>query len=205
VMESEKFMLDIASEQFYDDRIESTVNVTTEDMQELFENLEEPLTIPEKRVLEAVQFPADSVPLFRRLSSQERDEFLMTMPGFPTLAQDPENNPYITRPLSLREVPGYYGEDVFLIDPSDTLSWLGPLDLPTSNYVGMFRLIEVIPERPATFEEVEDRLRVMTRSRMEEQATVEVMCELEEKFGMTINEEILDKLPEDPGLWANLH
>jgi hypothetical protein len=201
--ESEKYLLDIASEEFYSDRIQSRVNVTPEDMHELFENMEEPFTIPEKRVLQAITIHSDSLGVYRQLDTEARDEFLLQMPGFPNLAADP-SMPQITKPLTVSEIPGYHGDEVFLIDPSDTTSWLGPLELFGGDQYCMFRLIEVIPERNATYDEVEDQLELMTINRLEEQATVEVIMELEEKYGMLINEEILEKLPEDISEWATL-
>ncbi len=201
--ESDKYLLDIASEEFYADRIQSTVTVTTEYMEDLFENLEEPFTIPEKRVLQAVYMPEDSVVVYRHLNQDEKDAFRLTLPGFENLAAD-LTHPQITRPLSVSEVPGFHGDEIFLIDPSDTTSWLGPLVLYDGGLMCMFRLIEVIPQRNATFAEVEDQLYMTARNRLEEQATVDVIRELEEKYGMIINEDILEELPEDPGSWAEL-
>jgi hypothetical protein len=68
----------------------------------------------------------------------------------------------------------------------------------------MFRLLDVLPERTATFEEARDQMRRMTRSRLEEQRTVEIMRKLEEKYNMVINEDILDQLPADIGSWTEL-
>ena len=68
----------------------------------------------------------------------------------------------------------------------------------------MFRLLEVFPEREATFAEAQDRIVTMTRSRLEEQATVDAMRRLEDRYGMEINEDILSRLPEDPALWTQL-
>ncbi len=201
--ESVKYLLDIASEEFYNDRIQSTVTVTRADMDDLFENLEEPFTIPEMRILQAIHMPKDSIIVYRGLTQDERDEFILRMPGFEHLAAD-SAKPQITRPLSVSQVPGFHGDEVFLIDPSDTSSWLGPMDLFDGSLICMFRLIEVIPERNARFDEVEDQLRVMTRNRLEEQATMDVILELEEKYVLVINEDILEKLPEDPGSWAEL-
>jgi len=73
------------------------------------------------------------------------------MPGFEHLAAD-SAHPQITRPLSVTQVPGFHGDEVFLIDPFDTTSWIGPLELHYGNLVCMFRLIEVIPERNATYD-----------------------------------------------------
>ena len=201
--ESEKNLLDMASEVFYDDRIHSTVNVTREDMEDLFESLEEPLTIPEKRVLQAVHMHRDSLAVYRNMTPDEREQYLLQLPGFEYLAAD-SAYPHITRPLLPNDVPGFHGDDVFLIDPTDTTNWLDPQELYGGTELCMFRLIEVIPERNATFDEVEDDLQIMTRNKLEEQATLNVIRELEEKYGMIINEDILDKLPEDPGSWTEL-
>ncbi|MCD4700968.1 MAG: hypothetical protein K8S24_03835 [Candidatus Aegiribacteria sp.] len=202
-IESERYLLDLASEEFYTDRILSTVTVTMADMEDLFANLEEPFTIPEKRVLQAIIVSQDSMDTYLSLTPDEKDEFILRMPGFEYLVAD-STLPQITRPLKVNEVPGFHGDEVFLIDPADTSSWLGPLELNTETHVCMFRLIEVIPTRNATFDEVEDELRTMTRSRLEEQATVEVIRELEVKFDLLINEDILEELPEDPSTWAEL-
>lgn len=200
---SEKYLLEIASEEFYTDRIQSTVTVTTEYMEDLFENLEEPFTVPEQRILQAIYMHEDSARVYRDLSQDEKYDFRLRMPGFVNLAAD-SAYPQITEPLSVSQVPGFYGEDIFLIDPSDTATWMGPLALYDGDLKCMFRLIEVIPERNSTFAEVEDQLYLMARNRLEEQATVDVIRELEEKFGLLINEDILEQLPEDPGSWAEL-
>lgn len=202
--EKEAYLLNIASEQFYEDSIQSLVTVTEEDMQNLFENMEDPLTVPEKRVLQAVRMHRDSAAVFRQLPADEAEAYMSRRQGFETLAADPREAPQVTRPLAVSEVPGFHGEEVFLMDPFDTVTWLGPLELQGTDQVCMFRLIQVIPERNATFQEVEDQLRIMTRNRLEEQATVEVMGALEQKYGMDINEEILRRLPENPGLWSQL-
>ena len=201
--EADSYLIDIASEEFYRERISSTVSVTDEAMRDLFENMEEPMTVPEKRVLRAIMIPEDSMVVYRHTLPEEQHDYLMNMPGFPFVQAD-STDPHLTEPLEVNQVPGGLGDDVFLIDPSDTSSWMGPMEAPGRSYHCMFKLVEVIPERNAEFEEVEDEIRVMTRNRLEEQATLDEMGELEHKYGMVINEEILQKLPEDPGLWSNL-
>jgi hypothetical protein len=201
--EREVYILETAADRFYEDRIQSAVTVTDEDMHRLFDNMEEPLTVPEKRVVQAVQLPRDSVMVWRSLPEEQRNAYMLRMQGFVNLAAD-SSRPQITRPLNFNEIPGFHGEEVFSADPSDTTTWLGPFELYGGENLCMFRLLDVIPERNATFEEVEPRIRAMTRNRLEEQATVEEMRRLEELYGMTINEEILDLLPEDPGLWSSL-
>jgi hypothetical protein len=201
--EKESYILDIASEQFYSDSIQSRVTVTEEDMRELFESMDDPPTIPEKRVFQAVHMPRDSISGFKDMSFQDQLEFMRGREGFGDLAAD-SAHPQITRPLNVSEVPGFNGEDAFLMDPTDTTTWLGPLPLYDSGEICMFRLLDVLPERTATFEEARDQMRRMTRSRLEEQRTVEIMRKLEEKYNMVINEDILDQLPADIGSWTEL-
>ncbi len=201
--EKESYILDIASEQFYSDSIQACVTVTEQDMRDLFENMEDPPTIPEKRVFQAVHMPRATITGFQDMTFQEQLEFMKDKDGFGDLAAD-SAHPQITRPLSVSEVPGFNGDDAFLMDPTDTTTWLGPLPLYDSGEICMFRLLDVLPERNATFEEARDQMRSMTRNRLEEQRTVEVMRELEEKYHMVINEDILDELPEDIGSWTEL-
>jgi len=201
--ETELFMLEHASEIFYDDRIAEDVEITEEYMRDIFNNMEEPLMIPEKRVLQIANLHEDSVVVYRHLPPEERDEFLQRMPGFPNLAAD-SANPQISRPLAIDEVPGFHGEEVFMIDPADTSTWLGPLELYGGVRRIAFRLVDVIPEREAEFDEVRDQLQTMARNRLEEQATVNLMQELEAEYGMVINEEILESLPQDPSTWSQL-
>jgi hypothetical protein len=202
--ERDRYVLDTASEVFYADSIESMVNVTEDDMQRLFNNLEEPLTIPEKRILQAVHVPQDSTFDYGLLTPDSLREMMEGRPGFIRLAAD-SSEPQITRPLGLTEIPGFHGNEVFRMDPSDTVSWLGPLPLRDgSGEVCFFRLVQVLPERNAEFDEVRDQLRSMTRARLEEQRTVSVMRGLEQKYGMTVNEDVLDQLPDDPGVWSDL-
>lgn len=201
--EREVYLLEITSEEFYADSIASRVTVTEDEMRSFFANMEEPITVPETRALQAVRLSRDSAAAIMSLPEDQRGELLGGLAGFPLLAAD-SSDPQITRPLRVTEVPGFYGDEVFLMDPSDTSSWLGPLQLYDTGEMCMFRLLEVFPEREATFEEVEDRLMIMTRSRLEEQATVDAMRRLEARYGMVVNEEILSRLPEDPALWVRL-
>ncbi len=201
--EGESYLLEIAADSFYADSITAKITVTGKDMLEFFNNMESPLTVPEKRIFRAVVLSRDSASTFLELPPGEREDFLAGAKGFEYLAAD-SSNLQVTRPLTVNEVPGFHGEEAFGMDPSDTASWLGPLDLYDSDRVCLFKLLQVFPERNATLEEVEDRIRNMTRAGLEEKATVEIFRRLEEKYGFTVNEDILKYLPEDPGLWAEL-
>ncbi len=203
-VESESYLYDIVSEQFYDKEISSQVTVSDSDIEEQFNNLEEPLIIEETRSVQAVIVPVDQLEDCRNAIGRGNvDDFVATLNGFSYLSADTAT-PQITRPLRRNEIPGGFGSEVFLIDQYDTTGWIGPFDLSeTSGYV-LFRLIDVVPEREALMDEVRIPLELMVRSRLEEEATVALMQKLEDKYGLQINNELLEDLPADPGLWASL-
>jgi hypothetical protein len=202
--ESETYLLSFASEEYYNDMIGSIVTVTESDIIYEYETLEEPFMIEEKRVLQAAYIPVERTDDFRQAVYEEKlEEFISELDGFGYLAAD-STQIQITRPLRFGEVPGGHGEEVFLLDPSDTTSWLGPVSVFADDGSALLRLIEVVPSRVARIDEVRRSLKNMAMTRLQEQATVELIQELEEKYILIINEEILDKLPSDPGMWATL-
>ncbi len=200
--ESETYLLNFASEEYYNDMIRSNVTVTESDIIYEYETLEEPFMIEEKRVLQAAYIPVERTDDFRQaVYREELNEFISELDGFVYLAAD-STQTQITRPLRFGEVPGGHGEEVFSLDPSDTTSWLGPVSVFADDGSALLRLIEVVPPRVATIDEVRRSLKNMALTRLQEQATVELIQELEEKYILIINEEILDKLPSDPGMWT---
>ena len=200
--ESESYMLNFASEKYYNDVIRSNVTLAESDIIYEYETLEEPFMIEEKRALQAVYIPVERTDDFRQaVYKEELEEFISELDGFGYLMAD-STQPQITRPLRLGEVPGGHGEEIFSLDPSDTTSWLGPVGVFADDGSALLRLIEVVPPRVATIDEVRRSLSNMAMTRLQEQATVELIQELEEKYVLIINEEILDELPSDPGRWA---
>ncbi|MCD4849112.1 MAG: hypothetical protein K8R76_13100 [Candidatus Aegiribacteria sp.] len=201
-LESETYLLNFASEKYYNDMISSNVTVTESDIIYEYETLEEPVMIEEKRVLQAAYIPVERTDDFRQaVYSEELDEFISELDGFAYLVPD-STKPQITRPLRLGEVPGGHGEEVFSLDPSDTTSWLGPVSVFADDGSALLRLIEVVPPRVATIDEIKRSLKNMAMTRLQEQATVDLIHELEGKYILVINEDILDKLPSDPGMWT---
>ncbi len=200
--ESESYMLNFASEKYYNDVIRSNVTLAESDIIYEYETLEEPFMIEEKRALQAVYIPVERTDDFRQaVYKEELEEFISELDGFGYLMAD-STQPQITRPLRFGEVPGGHGEEIFSLDPSDTTSWLGPVGVFADDGSALLRLIEVVPPRVATIDEVRRSLSNMAMTRLQEQATVELIQELEEKYVLIINEEILDELPSDPGRWA---
>ena len=200
--ESETYLLNFTSEEYYNDVIRSSVNVTDSDILYEYETLEEPFMIEEKRVLQAVYIPLERMDDFQQaVYGEELEEFISELGGFGYLEAD-STRPQITRPLRSGEVPGGHGEEVFSLDPSDTTRWLGPIGVFADDGSALLRLMEVVPPRVATINEVRRDLWNMATVRLQEQATVELIQDLEEKYILIINEEILDELPSDPGMWT---
>ena len=202
--EAESYMFDLASEKYYDDMVSSEVTVTGSDIEEQFNNLEAPFIIEEMRSVQAVIIPPDHMDDYRTaFVSGSIDDYVSTLNGLLYLAAD-SARPQITRLLRVSEIPGGFGSEIFSIDRSDTTSWAGPFELTESTGYALFRLIDVVPEREALLEESIIPLEMMVRNRLEEEATIALMQQLELKYEPRVNDEVLENLPVDPGLWESL-
>ncbi len=202
--EAESYMFDLASENLYDINIFSQVTVSESDIEEQYINLEEPFIIEEMRSVQAVMIPEEGLDDYRTASgSGSFDDYVSTLDGIAYLAAD-SAHPQITRLLSMSEIPGGFGNEIFLIDRSDTTSWTEPFKLTENTGYILFRLIDVVPEREALLEESRIPLEMMIRNRLEEEATIAWMQQLELKYELMVNEEAIENLPVDPGLWPSL-
>ena len=202
--ESESYMFDLASEKYYDNMVSSEVTVTGSDIEEQFNNLEAPFIIEEMRSLQIGMIPEGGMDDYRTaFVSGSIDDYVLTLNGLLYLAAD-STRPQFTRLLRVSEIPGGFGSEIFSIDRSDTTSWAGPFELTESTGHALFRLINVVPEREALLEEAIIPLELMIRTRLEEEATVALMQRLELKYERRVNDEVLENLPVDPGLWESL-
>ncbi|MBD3278554.1 MAG: hypothetical protein GF388_09655 [Candidatus Aegiribacteria sp.] len=198
---SRGYLQELALEEFYIHRISSGITITEDDLTEQFQSYEEPPMLDERRSIELVRIPEDSLVSCRRaIEAGDLDDFLRPMSGFPQLVSQPED-PHLTRPLFEWEIPGGYGERVFAASPSDTASWLGPFPLAESMEYIMFRLVEVFPPRAVVFEEFRPELEVIVRSRMEEEAAKALVEELRDKYETELNEGAISGLPANPDTW----
>ena len=203
-IEAESYIFDLASEKLYDIMVFSVITVSESDIEEQYINLEEPFIIEEMRSIQAVIIPEGCLMDYRTaFSSGNIEDYVLTLNGFSYLAAD-SARPQITRMLKVNEIPGGFGNEIFLIDQSNTTSWIGPYELAENTGYVLFRLMNVEPEREALLEEVRTPLEMMVRARLEEEATVAWMQQLELKYEPMVNEEALKNLPADPGLWASL-
>ncbi len=66
-----------------------------------------------------------------------------------------------------------------------------------------FRLVEVMPAREATVDELTTTLTESARRRLENLAVEDVLLELREEYGVTLNADAMGSLPGNPGLWPS--
>lgn len=202
LMDRDVWMLSIASEMLFANEVHSVVIVTPELLREEFDNLNEIPIIPEKRSVQCVIIQNNDIMAYETAISQGNcvDSLISSCDFWTYLSDDvPPSN--ITRPLFKEDIPGLRGEEVFAMQPGDTVTWsiLSPL---TENITyTAFRLVEIVPPHDATFEEYEETLHRIVRTRLEEERTIVWLEELGEKYSLTINEDVLSSLPSDPALW----
>jgi hypothetical protein len=110
----------------------------------------------------------------------------------------------LTRPLRSDEIPGGHGADLFEISPNDTTGWFGPVRIADYPVSLVAKLVEVFPAHEATFEEFYPTLELKVRLRLEQERLTRWMLELENEYGLEVNEEIISRLPEDPGSWSTI-
>jgi hypothetical protein len=203
--DAEAYMFDLALEWLYDEMVSSSVQVTEEDVQYQFEFLTEPVMLPEQRVLRVALLPSQRADDYRTAAAAGTlDRFLDELDGMPALTASPTDDLQRTRPLTVDEVPGDYGDLVFDGSDADTTGWMGPYRLGDSGDYILFRVEEILPAAEAGLEEIRSQVEIAARERLEDEATVHWMQHLEEEYSLDINEEALDRLPADPAQWCDL-
>jgi hypothetical protein len=198
--ESENTRRRLAVESIVKSRMEQTVTVTPADLEEEYSLLSEPLFTAEKRVFATVSTDSAGLADFSNALSAGGD--IEAYPGLGGLAL-PDNAEGITRPLMRSDLPGTISEVLFGIPLADTASWSGPFEMETGIFAG-FRLVEVIPPRPVSVEEISPMLEESARRRLEAQALDTFIAELMERFEVTVNTSLLRALPGDPGAWISI-
>ncbi len=202
---ADRWLVEHATDALYEASVSENVTVTEEALEEQMSRLEQPVMMPERRVLEIALIPPELMEDYRAaVVDSALDRLLPELSGLPWMQGPDPERPRVTPPLMRGQVPGGYGDLVFDLPVSDTVSWSGPHPLSESEGSILIRLVEALPERPATLEEAAPVLEEAVRARLEEQATVQWMTELEGEYGLEVNEGALDDLPSDPSLWSAL-
>lgn len=201
-VERDAWMLSIASDKLFSDEVYIVISITPELIRGEFDNLIEIPIIPEKRSIQCVQIQSDDVQAYETaLSEGNSVDSIIGGCGFWRLLSKDNPPSNITLPLLLEEIPGFRGEEVFAMLPGDTVTWSSLSSLYEDYEYMAFRLVEIFPPHMATFEELEEDLYHTVRARLEEERTGVWLEELEEKYSLVINQDILSSLPSDPALW----
>lgn len=183
------------------DSILSSLMITEEDLQYEFDNLETPQVTPEFRILmTAVLSPADTVRYREASESGSLEEFLNSLPGI-DFFQDPGAPPGVTRPLRESDLPPSHTDAVFSAQAGDS-SWIGPFLLDPIRGSVFYRVIETIPEHPATLDELRPQLEIVAKSRVEIEATEQWLLRMADRHGLRLNIDAILQLPADPGDWG---
>ncbi|MEA3266613.1 MAG: hypothetical protein U9P42_06695 [Candidatus Fermentibacteria bacterium] len=202
--EADGFLLEIASNQYYENVIRSNLTITDDNIAYEYEHLQEPFMIQEKRRLQLARIPFERIDEYERAASEgQLDEFTSELEGIQYLTADP-SEPQITYPIGYTLVPGGHGEEIFQLASSDTVEWQGPFNILADDDMVLIKLIDIFPERVATIDESIEELKTLALQRLEEEAILSLILQLEEKYELEINVESLDLLPDDPALWTQL-
>lgn len=196
--EADNYVMSLAVDTLYSREVLNRVLVRSGDIEDEFNMQDPPAVTQELRVFRTAVVAPAMMPGLE--NSADIGAFLVEMPGYSELARQGADS-CVTRPLSVFAVPGEIGEELFQLSAEDTLSWNGPSSIPGSEEKIFWQLIEVIPSRFATVEELTPHLEQSAFMRLTEERVDQWVMELEEKHGLLINTALIETLPEDPGVW----
>ncbi len=182
--------------------VEDSAEVTRREVEERYRSLSEPPRLPQRRRLQIVVFPWSEAPLFTAIADSggsPPSEFDAC-----PLFLDEQRSDGTTMPLEADMLPSALADAAFSLDPEDTLEWHGPVRCPELELMAGLRLRRVLPAREATLEEAYASLRNQIRREKALSRLEKWMTTLEERYGLSVNDRILDRLPADPGRWAEL-
>ncbi len=198
---ADSYAMELAVSAMYEDSVTALLSLDEETILAEYGLLDEPVVIPEKRVLLALHIPVEVVPLFAAaLGSGTEDAIARDLHGLPFLFNGgPVSR--VTPPLSFQQLPYVHRELVFDRSPGDT-SWVGPLEMEHMPGQAVYRVLQVIPEHDAEPWEIMPILRERAMRRAESARTDLWMQGMKDEFDLRVNHRALEELPADPGLWA---
>lgn len=199
-----EWALGAAADSLFMDYVADSVEVTEAQIDSAWQA--DPPPFPERRSVRTVIIPEDRLEEFRNaLAAGTAGDLEQSLPFIDRLSDPAGPDGHLTRPLFIEEVPGSMGESLFAMSPSDTLRWLPPQPYaPDIGYVSI-RLVAVIPEHTATREEADYYLDRQLYDTFIGRRLEAWLTELEARFGLEVNEEVLDDLPPNPSDWTRLN
>lgn len=199
--ESQRF--NRALDLIYSEMVAESVRVSPRELEECYASLSEPVMMPERRRLELVVFPEQELSAFREVTVDSESSPADVFDPYPWY-RDTTRAGCFTVPLERSQLPSTFADSAFSVAPGDTTQWRGPFVVPRLELMAAFRLCSVIPPREATLEEATDILSSLIRTEKVQNRLGQWMSRLENSYGLSVNDAILDRLPPDPALWSEL-
>ncbi|MCK5785007.1 MAG: peptidyl-prolyl cis-trans isomerase [Candidatus Sabulitectum sp.] len=198
--EANDFAVDKASELLYTANVTNMVVVPDSMVLEAYSVMDSIPMMPESRIFESVAVSGDVLDEALAMVNNGDDLLEFGNPGYREfLAPGTE---FLSRQVYPTELPQSMETTLFLLEEGDS-QWQRPIEVVEDLFV-IYRLVEIIPPHTASFEEMYESIKLGLLVHLEEQRTMEWICELEQNYDLQINHEILGDLPEDPSLWGSL-
>ncbi|MHA2023097.1 MAG: hypothetical protein ACTSWQ_05495, partial [Candidatus Thorarchaeota archaeon] len=195
------YLRELALQRYYNDHISNTISINRSDLEEQYALLNGTFMFEERRVIETVIVPDERINQFEQANLEGNvSEIIVEMLPLERLS-DSDMFPRISRPMRLVEIPAQLGDTVFLLSAFDTISWHGPFPITEVDGSICFRLASIVPGRVAEIDEITYDLTVLARERLEQEAINAFMLELYEKYEVSVNSELLERLPADLTEW----
>lgn len=201
--EAESYLARQAADSLYRIYVSDSIFVDSSLVVEEYELLEDLPAIPERRrFVMAVVDDQHIEEIERLVSTGSLDTLNENLQPLRQLSAS--GTGLLTRPLRSDEIPGGHGPELFELSSDDTTGWFGPVRIADYPVSLVAKLLEVLPAHEATFEEFYPTLELKVRLRLEQERLTRWMLELENEYGLEVNEEIVSRLPEDPGSWSTI-
>ncbi|PIE51332.1 hypothetical protein CSA37_12340 [Candidatus Fermentibacteria bacterium] len=198
--QADDFAMEQATDALYHDMVASQIAVTDEMILDSFNSLDSIPLIPETRTFYSVMVPSTLLDTHMEAMARGLDLTVLGQPGYPDYLEAGED--HLSRPVLPDQIPERMAISLFLIEETDTL-WQRPVEIEEGVFV-FYRLASVIPPHEATLEQMTPVIQRNLTQQLMEQRTTEWLMELEQKYNLEINCDIISDLPSDPGLWADL-
>ncbi len=197
---AEAFAVDQASELLFKTNVTDVVQITDSMVYEAYIQMDSIPLLPETRVFESVMVPGNIVDDAIVLLDNDNALLELGYTGYTKFLRS--GNEFLSRAVYPSELPYEMDLTLFLLEEGDT-QWQKPVETEECLFV-FYRLVEIIPPHAASFEQMEASIARNLQIHLEEQRTMEWMCELEAKHQFQVNHGILSDLPADPANWSEL-
>lgn len=197
---AEEFAVSQAGDLLYIDNITNTIVITDSMIIAAYSRMDSVPVLPETRVFESIAVPCSLGEEALAELNNDDSLYLSSHTGYSEFLL-PEHNT-LSRPVTRSELPLEISRVLFELDEIGQ-RWYGSSAIGEDMFI-IYRLTEILPPHHLTFDELNKSLRLNTIIHCEEQRTMEWICELERRYNLQINNQILGDLPPDPSQWSSL-